>query len=121
MLRCYLYDAGVLQAAEEHAAELKQLTGHLSHAAGESRRLQLHNAELQEAADHYQADNARLKVLLQGTICPMTCRALPSGPCDCSGCLGLPSLRAFSSIPAGRLAPVCLCDCEQSALLLSNY
>ena len=59
------YGEDVLQAAEEHAAELKQLTGQLSHAAGESRRLQLHNTELQEASDHYQADNARLKVLLQ--------------------------------------------------------
>ncbi|KAK9868595.1 hypothetical protein WJX84_006054 [Apatococcus fuscideae] len=51
----------VHQVEEEHAAEVKQLTEKLSHVAGESRRLQLQNEELQQSAEHYQHETVRLK------------------------------------------------------------
>ena len=63
----------LLQALEEHAAELKQLTGQLGHALGEGRRLQLQNEELQQASDHYQAENARLKVPVMNGLCEAVC------------------------------------------------
>lgn len=68
------------QALEEHAAELKQLTGQLSHALGEGRRLQLQNEELQQASDHYHAENARLKVLLIQTLFVQQHLAVSSSP-----------------------------------------
>ena len=51
-----------MQAEEEHVAELKQMNGQLSHALGESRRIQLQNEEMQQSIEHYRHETSRLKV-----------------------------------------------------------